>query len=230
VEVRPRWGGPLGTNPLLQWAIHVAPRSRGRQSHPRLDPRTRPKVPEHPSEEEQGWKSPARFLRALPLLSMACAASCVFSPYVGGGREVGEQGGRGEPGRATFKDACEAEVPQRLARDLRAPPCTVRSLGEEAALTAWSRVSASEDPRSLPACGRAASGRPGDRDVGAQRGMENARDCVVGPLRKRLRRSGMLVGPCDCRGQLGQKGCSRPTYTKFVLIFSFYLPPSFLYS
>jgi hypothetical protein len=41
---------------------------------------------------------------------------CVCARGVAG---VGEQGGRGEPGRATFKDADEAEVPQRLARDLR---------------------------------------------------------------------------------------------------------------
>jgi hypothetical protein len=41
---------------------------------------------------------------------------CVCARGVAG---VGEQGGRGEPGCATFKDADEAEVPQRLARDLR---------------------------------------------------------------------------------------------------------------
>ena len=41
---------------------------------------------------------------------------------------VGGQGGRGEPGRATFKDAYVAEVPQRIARDLRATPCLAHAL------------------------------------------------------------------------------------------------------
>jgi hypothetical protein len=56
---------------------------------------------------------------------MARAASCVFSLYVGGGREVGEQGGRGEPGRATFKDAGVVKRPNgpREIRAPRAPPC-----------------------------------------------------------------------------------------------------------
>jgi hypothetical protein len=32
-----------------------------------------------------------------------------------------------------------------------------------------------------------------------------------------------LVRSRDCKGQLGQKGCGRPTYIRFVLIFFFYL-------
>jgi hypothetical protein len=51
-----------------------------------------------------------------------------------GGRwvaEVGGQGGRGEPGRATFKDADVVEVPQRIARDLRALAMHGEAVGEE---------------------------------------------------------------------------------------------------
>jgi hypothetical protein len=43
----------------------------------------------------------------------------------------------------------------------------------------------------------------------------------VGPSCRRLRRGGVLVGTCDLKGQLGQKGCGRPTYIRFVLIFCF---------
>jgi hypothetical protein len=74
-------------------------------------------------------------------------ALCLRTGGGGGVAGVGGQGGRGEPGRATFNDADEAEVPQRLARDLCAPPCTVRSLGEEAALTAWSRGAVRQSAR-----------------------------------------------------------------------------------
>jgi hypothetical protein len=42
-------------------------------------------------------------------------------------------------------------------------------------------------------------------------------------------RGGALVGPRDRKDQLGQKGCGWPTYIRFVLVFSFYLPFSFLY-